>query len=346
MGTTWAVMAAQEVAEMFCRRLTEECKARGIQISECQIVYIDNLYLFCDDHTSALAVQAVAMELATRWDAKLTSCVSRTPSILGMQCNLKTQSIQLADKYYKKHAEAWDEEVEDKCNAAKLIRWLGVFIRAAYMLRVPLYSLRGTLMLLAKVARIAHAEEYKLDDLWIQMDSGDKSAITKVRELTKCGTEAHVKGPIVDYERLVYCDAAEWGYGYIAIDDIDTLVASVPWEGPCPKDQATREAMGACRAIEELHTQENSKPTLLLVDASVVVHGEKKGWSKNYYINRCAELCDKHGVRVVHIPGEENLADGVSRGKSPPTALAVANSLQHVTNHVSGKINHHARSTW
>lgn len=43
MGTTWAVVAAQDVVETFTRKVMEKCGPND------SITYIDNIYIFTQD---------------------------------------------------------------------------------------------------------------------------------------------------------------------------------------------------------------------------------------------------------------------------------------------------------
>jgi len=341
MGATWAVEAAQEVALQFTKLLLAKC--HDIAVTELNITYIDNIYIGFPSLAAAEAARNIVLEMAAKFNAKVTTEVTRTPTVLGMTCDLEKKTIVLAKKFYGKHAEAWNASVEVEQEAVRLVRWLGVWIRAAYMLRVPLHAFPKLLKLLSKVARQAAAGEWK-EGTTVHLSPEDQVAIAEMRELTKEGTQAKIKKEATkDYELIVYSDAAEWGSGYVAVGNEGITVDSTPWED-CPKDQVTREAQGVSRAIKACC----SKRIVLLSDASAVVEGVKKGYSHNPHINLCAQLCDKYDVLIAHIPGVTNIADGVSRGRNPPNPQEVARSIRHVTEDVltSKHINQRAASTW
>jgi hypothetical protein len=168
---------------------------------------------------------------------------------------------------------------------------------------------------------------------------------------TKPGTKHTPKiQEMEDCVRIAYSDAAEWGTGWILISDHETTVSSEPWstKGGVPGDQITREALGALRAVKELHREDKNGRLLLLVDAGALVQAVYKGWSPNAAINAFVEACDEYNVAIAHVPGIQNIADGVSRGKSPPSTEEINEALFHVVNHVKGsdRINRAARSTW
>jgi len=150
-----------------------------------------------------------------------------------------------------------------------------------------------------------------------------------------------------EYSRIAYSDAAEWGSGWVCISNTEIIISAEPWEAT-PSDQVSREALGASRAIRDLNTKGHEGKLILLVDAATLVQSIYKGWSKNPEINELVELSHSHQVVVAHIPGVHNIADGVSRGKSSPSAEEVEDTLSQVVNHVkeSAKINRAARSTW
>ena len=346
MGTTWAVAVAQEVAEKFCDTVFEDSRVENGHT----VTYIDNIYIFTHDYEVAKTAEQSAIKLAEKYDAKITTQVTQRPQVLGLECDLREKKIVLHEAYYTKHEAAWTIPMSNHPDIGTLSQWLGVWIRAAYMLRVPLYKLRQTLRLLSKVSRRSAQENYETAGKSIQLCGEDLEAVEEIRHLTKRGTHARWRKENEESkaERLAYCDAAEWGTGYIAIDDSSIVVSSEPWKEECPTDQVTREALGACRAIEELHSSGNPLRTILLVDAAALVYAEKKGWSKNEHINKCVELCNTFKVLLLHVPGVENLADGVSRGKRPPAEEEVNLSLKDVTNQIkaSETINHAARTTW
>ena len=67
MGTTWAVVAAQDVVETFTRKVMEKCGPND------SITYIDNIYIFTQDEATAKGVGEMAVELAAKWKGVITS---------------------------------------------------------------------------------------------------------------------------------------------------------------------------------------------------------------------------------------------------------------------------------
>ena len=344
MGVAWAVRAAQEIAAEFAEKI------KGLVNTVWDLTYVDNIYLgvMTEDEAKA-AIKTIEM-LAQRYKANISAEYFSTGEILGVTVSLTQKNCRVADAYYDRHSDVWSEFKTGEWKVTELLRWVGVLLRAHYILRGKLSDIRPLIVQLAELAR--HQTTAVAQDTF-KADEGWKTAIQQAQEYTKKGTLAQIRVPnTTPTNYICFVDASEWGCGSVHITERRIVVKSHKWATESEWPQVEREARGAEITINEIFedgSQQATKPrVLLIVDAAAILYAEKKGYSKNPIINRFVAAARKWEVMVAHVRSESNIADTPSRQQEPQELhqmVSGAEALQDALNE-SKKINSHPRSTW
>ena len=349
MGVSWAVRAAQEVAEAFTEKIVE-----AAQCGLWNITYVDNIYVGCNSLEEVERIMTAAKEAAKNYHAAVEMEYfggEKAGDILGINFDLSRGEARVAPGFYKKHEVVWGVIPEGKWQTVTLLRWVGVLLRALYILRRRLTEARPLLVCLADLAR-RQAKEGLLGT--VEASKEWRAAIETMQKITAPGTLAEIRPDIENtdpVEKICYSDASAWGAGWVLISQDRIWTGAQKWTVEAGWPQVELEARAAELAVLRFSDggqKEGVTPgrLLLILDAGALVLAEKKGHSKNAKINAFVSAAQQHNVSVAHVRTQFNIADALSRDKEPPATEVIQEEVRALPRTVNNHINKQKRSRW
>jgi hypothetical protein len=301
-------------------------------------VYIDNVRFLGDDPEAVKAaarqfvqrartVRATINEVSAEDDveAKLAELLHQRGEFLGVEFDYVSKRVRVGAKAAAKLSLMRSVFREaDTVTHRHFMSIFGLLFYALQVTRAPAYHRYYALREYSDVARRLQADpglleaqyrcppaRYSIIMEWV--DEVDRNAWWGVR-LRHDPTQPRF---------ALVTDASGWGWGAILLDtvNLDVLHAAQRWHHDWSgrRKSSWSEAEGIARALGHFFPTGTSESITILSDSSAAVGAYNKGRSSQYAMNRAVtaarQACPNAAATAVHIPGERNPADPLSRGK-------------------------------
>jgi hypothetical protein len=252
---------------------------------------------------------------------EVSQLISSKSTFMGRLYDHREKTVCLAEKTVSKLRLVLDYMRTHRASWRNVAALLGLLFFAQHVLQLPISQFGNAFRMYREVSRQLANDECSWDQeavmqrcQWDELQGWASMAITnRPRSL-----EDKI------YTDVICTDASKYGWGFchlnIATGGVNINQGEWPVEFEYAGVSTRAESQAIYKAIHMCIPASEKRTVLLLTDAEVSANCINKRYAKAWYINWILYCLVSRfpylEIRAQHIPGETNIADGVSRGES------------------------------